>query len=68
MLRAKAHGVLAGVDVGMAVFRRIEPELELEALMSDGTALAPGDDIARVAGPAGGILRAERIALNSCSV
>ena len=64
MLRAKAHGVLAGVEVGLAVFRRVEPGLELEALLSDGAALSPGDDIARVAGPAAGILRAERIALN----
>ena len=64
MLRAKAHGVLAGVEVGMSVFRRVEPDLELEGLMADGSTLAPGDDIARVAGPAGGILRAERIALN----
>ncbi len=64
MLRAKAHGVLAGVEVGLAVFRRVEPALELEALLSDGAALSPGDDIARVEGPAAGILRAERIALN----
>ncbi len=64
MLRAKANGVLAGVEVGMAVFRRVEPDLELTALMDDGSALAPGYDIARVAGPAAGILRAERIALN----
>ena len=64
MLRAKAHGVLAGVDVGLAVFRRVESALELEALMADGSVLSPGEDIARVAGPAGGILRAERIALN----
>ena len=64
MLRAKAHGILAGVDVGLAVFRRVEPELELEALMADGSTLAPGDDIARVSGSAAGILRAERIALN----
>ena len=64
MLRAKSHGVLAGVEVGLAVFRRVEPGLELEALMSDGAALSPGDDIARVAGPAAGILQAERIALN----
>ena len=62
MLRAKAHGVLAGVDVGLAVFRRVEPALELEALLADGAALSPGDEIARVAGPAAGILRAERIA------
>ena len=64
MLRAKANGVLAGVDVGLAVFRRVEPALELEALMTDGATLSPGDEIARVAGPAAGILRAERIALN----
>ena len=64
MLRAKSHGVLAGVEIGLAVFRRVEPELTLEALLKDGASLAPGDDIARVAGPAGGILRAERIALN----
>ena len=64
MLRAKANGVLAGIDVGLAVFRRVDPGLELEALMADGSTLAPGDEIARVAGPAGGILRAERIALN----
>ncbi len=64
MVRAKAHGVLAGVEVGLAVFRRVEPHLELEALMADGSTLAPGDGVARVAGPAAGILRAERIALN----
>ena len=64
VLRAKAHGVLAGVEVGLAVFRRVEPALELEVLLEDGASLSPGDSIARVAGPAGGILRAERIALN----
>ena len=64
MLRAKAHGILAGVDVALAVFRRVDPSLELAALLPDGAALAPGDAIARVAGPAAGILQAERIALN----
>ena len=32
--------------------------------MADGSTLVPGDDIASVEGPAGSILRAERIALN----
>lgn len=63
-LRAKAHGVLAGVDVAMEVFRRIDATLEARALLADGSALAPGDDIASVSGSASGILRAERIALN----
>lgn len=64
MLRAKAVGVLAGLDVAGAVFHRVDPELAFAPLLSDGDALNPGDDIARVEGSAAGILRAERIALN----
>ena len=63
-LRSKANGVLAGVDVAMEVFRRVDPTLEATALLADGVPLAPGDEIARVSGAAAGILRAERIALN----
>ena len=64
MLRAKADGVLAGVDVALEVFRRVDPNLEARALLSDGSRLYSGSDIAVVSGPAGPILRAERIALN----
>ena len=64
MLRAKAHGVLAGVDVGMEVFRRVDPQLDRRALLEDGAELQPGDEIARVSGCAASILRGERIALN----
>ena len=64
MLRAKAVGVLAGLDVAGAVFNRVDPELAYEPLLSDGAALTPGTDLARVEGSAAGILRAERIALN----
>ena len=64
MLRAKAVGVLAGVDVAIAVFQRVDPTLEVKAILQDGTPLSPGDDIAGVRGSAAGILRAERIALN----
>ena len=64
MLRAKAVGVLAGVDVAAAVFQRVDSAVEVQALMADGSSLSPGDDITRVSGSAGSILRAERIALN----
>lgn len=64
MLRAKAHGILAGVDVAAAVFQRVDAALDTRTLMADGSTLVPGDDIASVEGPAGSILRAERIALN----
>ena len=64
MLRAKAVGVLAGVDVVSAVFQRVDSVVKVQPLMADGSFLSPGDDIIRVSGSAGSILRAERIALN----
>ena len=64
MLRAKANGVLAGGAVAEAVFRRIDPELEVRLLVDDGAELTPGTDIASVEGAAASILRAERTALN----
>ena len=64
MLRAKAGGVLAGGDVAMAVFQRVDLGLDARTLLADGSGLSPGDDIARVEGPAASILLAERIALN----
>ena len=64
MVRAKAHGVLAGTEVAMAVFQRVDLDLDTRILLADRSALSPGDDIARVEGTASSILRAERIALN----
>ncbi len=64
MLRAKANGVLAGVDVALEVFHRVDSNLDARAVLSDGSRLYSGSDIAVVSGPAGPILRAERIALN----
>ena len=64
MLRAKASGVLAGMDVARAVFHRVDQDLEVQALLAEGAALVPGSEIGTVVGSAGSILRAERIALN----
>ena len=64
ILRAKADGVLAGGSVAAAVFRRIDPNLEVILRLEDGAALVPGRDIASVRGAAASILRAERAALN----
>ena len=64
VIKAEAVGVLAGVEVCLAVFRRVDSQLRIEALLSDGTPVAPGDAAARVEGSAGSILRAERPALN----
>ena len=64
VLRAKADGVLAGGAVAREVFQRIDPALEVNLLLDDGSELASGADIASVRGSAASILRAERTALN----
>jgi nicotinate-nucleotide pyrophosphorylase (carboxylating) len=64
VIRSKAEGILAGVEVALTVFRRIDPGLEGEALLQDGSPIKPGDAIARVEGSVSSILRGERTALN----
>ena len=64
VIRSEANGVLAGVEVSLAVFRRMDLQLRTKALLDDGTTLTPGDSIARIEGSGASILRAERSALN----
>ncbi len=63
-IRAKSYGVLAGIEVCLAVFRRVDPELRTRALLVDGAVLTPGETAARVEGSVSSILRGERVALN----
>ena len=63
-VRSKSSGILAGVEVCVAVFGRVDPQLRSDALLDDGATLVPGAQIARVQGRAASILRAERSALN----
>ena len=60
----KADGVLAGNEVARNVFLRVDPSLQFELLIKDGTRVRPGDLIATVSGKVISILKAERIALN----
>ncbi len=63
-MNARETLTVAGIEVAAAVFRRYEPRLSLEPLVQDGQAVAPGTRMMAVRGPAGGILTAERTALN----
>ncbi|MGJ8678558.1 MAG: carboxylating nicotinate-nucleotide diphosphorylase [Akkermansiaceae bacterium] len=63
-IHAKAEGVLAGMDIATEVFRRIDPDLKLNALMKDGDTLSYGDHVLEISGSARSILTAERTALN----
>jgi nicotinate-nucleotide pyrophosphorylase (carboxylating) len=61
---AREAGVLAGLDLAELAFMLVDPGVRLERLIEDGAHLQPGDVIARLAGPARGILTGERVALN----
>ena len=63
-LVAREPGVLSGNDVFAAAFRLVDPRIAVEALVHDGESFDAGSTLARVEGPARGILRAERIGLN----
>jgi len=64
LITAKQEGVVAGMEVAMQVFRRVDPKLDVELLLEDGARVEPGSKIARVTGSIGSILKAERVALN----
>ena len=63
-LVARQRGVVAGLDAAAMAFRLVAPSIEITVERPDGTTLAPGDRIATIAGPARGMLTAERVALN----
>ncbi len=63
-MNVRDAGVVAGLDLARAAFRLVDPSLVFEALANDGDRVAPGATIARISGPARGLLSAERVALN----
>lgn len=63
-LVAREPGVLSGVDVFAAAFRLVDARIEVDRLAADGEQFTAGQVLARVTGPARGILTAERVALN----
>ncbi len=63
-LLVKDHGIIAGVEVAEALFRGIDPELQLEILLKDGAEVKHGDVAFYVMGSARNILMAERLVLN----
>jgi nicotinate-nucleotide pyrophosphorylase (carboxylating) len=60
----KEAGVIAGLDVAKLTFREAEPTLKWRPLLKDGDVVKPGVAAAQVLGDVGGILKAERTALN----
>lgn len=63
-LVAREAGVFSGGAVFAAAFALTDPRIEVSSRVADGAAFEPGTVLATVAGPARGVLQAERIGLN----
>ncbi len=63
-LLVKEPCVICGLEVARAVFRAVDERIAFEAGAKDGDRLVSGSIPASVSGPFGGILQAERTALN----
>ena len=61
---ARQAGVIAGLPLALAVFRKLCPEIQLQAYVRDGAAVAAGVHLMTISGPARAVLSSERTALN----
>jgi nicotinate-nucleotide pyrophosphorylase (carboxylating) len=57
-------GAVSGVEIAAKVFSKVDPALEVELLIPDGSRVSEGALLIRVVGKARSILTAERTALN----
>lgn len=63
-LLVKDDGIIAGVEVGVEIFKEIDDTLEIEVLIKDGQKVNFGDIALYVKGKIHSILKAERLVLN----
>lgn len=63
-MQVKTNGVIAGLPIAAAVFQAVDETLVFTSLVTEGDTVHAGDRVARISGPSGSILRAERVALN----
>src|SRR5262245_40130956 len=64
VVAARETGIIAGLPLVAAVFRALEPEIEIAARVVDGAAVGAGSELMTIAGPARAVLAGERVALN----
>ncbi len=63
-LLIKDRGILAGIDIALKIFNKIDPLLKVEIYLSDGAPIKPGDEAFLVSGKIRSILQSERLVLN----
>ena len=60
----KENGVVAGLELAELIFKKLDPNAEIEVLKHEGEMCSSGDVVLNITGNARSILTAERIALN----
>lgn len=63
-LKVKDRGFLAGVELSVAIFKEVDPALQVKVFITDGTWIEPGQVVLEVSGSSQSILKAERLVLN----
>lgn len=64
-LLVKDEGIIAGVEFAKMIFKHVDPNLEMEVFIPDGTIVKYGDVVFHVTGSSQSILKAERLVLNA---
>ncbi|MBP6074604.1 MAG: carboxylating nicotinate-nucleotide diphosphorylase [Flavobacterium sp.] len=64
-LLVKENGIIAGVALAKMIFEYVDPSLQIETFINDGTAVQYGDVVFHVSGSSQSILKSERVVLNS---
>ena len=61
---AREPGIVSGAEIAVAVFKKIDPALEVEVCIHDGAPFQRGSILVKAAGSTRSLLTAERTALN----
>ncbi len=65
VLKVKANGVLAGVELATLVFKKVDPSVSIKLFKKDGDAMLNGDIAFEVECGTQALLKAERLVLNT---
>jgi nicotinate-nucleotide pyrophosphorylase (carboxylating) len=64
-LLVKEDGIIAGVTLAKMIFEYVDPKMQIETFIEDGTTVKKGDVVFHVSGSSQSILKSERVVLNT---
>jgi nicotinate-nucleotide pyrophosphorylase (carboxylating) len=63
-LLIKEEGIIAGIDVSLRIFHKIDKDIRIQLMLNDGDKVSPGEIAFVVEGRMRALLKAERLVLN----